>query len=143
MYDNTDAEAWKLGSDEAQATVEQRRRGSNADDMYGYLQGTTAQSEELHCFVRWPQSTEIGDFIHNTVRAQEFVVSIEGVLAGQGHICVTVPLFNERMYFLRMRLHQILQRIQSIAEIKHNCDVVAHRSAQRVAIGGFGVLSFW
>lgn len=147
MYDNTDTEARKLGSDEAQAMVERRNRESKDDaapNTYSYLRGTTtAQSGEEQRFVRWSQSTEIGDFIRDAARAQEFIISIEGAPAGQGHIRVTVPSFNERTYYLRMRLRKTSQRIQSIADIKHDCDVVAHRGAQRVAIGGFGVLSFW
>lgn len=147
MYDNTDTEARKLRSDEAQAMVERRNRESKTDaapSTYSYLRGTTtAQSGEEQRFVRWSQSTEIGDFVRDAARAQEFVISIEGAPAGQGHIRVTVPSFNERTYYLRMRLRKISQRIQSIADIKHDCDVVAHRGAQRVAIGGFGVLSFW
>lgn len=93
--------------------------------------------------MRWSQSTEIGDFIRDAARAEEFIVSIEESPAGLGHIRVTVPSFDERTYFLRMRLRKISRRIQSIAKTKHECDVVAHRGAQRVAIGGFGVLSFW
>ena len=93
--------------------------------------------------MRWSQSTEIGDFVRDAARAQEFIVSIEGAPAGLGHIRVTVPSFKERTYFLRMRLRKLSGRIQSIAEIKNECDAIAHRGAQRVAIGGFGILSFW
>lgn len=123
-----------------------KRRQRSSDDgkaTYSYLQGKNAQSDKEQHFVRWSQSTEIGDFVRDAARAQEFMVSIEGAPAGQGHIWVTVPSFNERTYFLRMRLRKISLRIQSIADIKHECDVIAHRGAQRVAIGGFGVLSFW
>lgn len=143
VYENTDTEARKLGSDEADAMVKRRQRNINDEKTYSYLQGKTAQSDEEQHFVRWSQSTEIGDFIRDAARAQEFVVSIEGAPSGQGHIRVTVPSFNERTYFLRMRLRKVSLRIQSIADIKHECDVIAHRGAQRVAIGGFGVLSFW
>lgn len=147
VYENTDTEARRLGSDEADAIVRRRQRESDDDDdggqTYSYLQGKTAQSDKVQHFVRWSQSTEIGDFIRDAARAQEFIVSIEGAPSGQGHIRVTVPSFNERTYFLRMRLRKVALRIQSIADIKHECDVMAHRGAQRVAIGGFGVLSFW
>lgn len=143
LYEGSEAEARKLGGPggEADAAVERRRRADDADDTYSYLRGAEPDQEQR--FVRWSQSTEIGDFIRDAARAEEFIVSIEGSPAGLGHIRVTVPSFDERTYFLRMRLRKISRRIQSIAEIKHECDVVAHRGAQRVAIGGFGVLSFW
>lgn len=56
---------------------------------------------------------------------------------------MTVPSFNERTHFLRLRLRKLSRRIQGIAEIKSTCDKLAHRGAQRVAIGGFGILSVW
>lgn len=144
IYDNTDTEARKLGEGESDAVLERRRRPDDSDDTYSYLrESEESQGQPERRFVRWSQSTEIGDFIRDAARAQEFVVSIEGAPAGLGHIRVTVPSFDERTYFLRMRLRKVSGRIQSIAEIKHDCDVVAHRGAQRVAIGGFGILSFW
>ena len=96
-------------------------------------------------FVRWSQSTEIGDFIRDASRVREFIVAIEGAgAAGRvRQIRVAVPSFDERTYFLRMRLRKISGRIQGIAEVKHECDTVAQRGAQRVAIGGFGVLATW
>jgi hypothetical protein len=141
IYENTDTEARKVGEGESDAVLERRGRPDDSDDTYSYLRESEEGQERR--FVRWSQSTEIGDFIRDAARAQEFVVSIEGAPAGLGHIRVTVPSFDERTYFLRMRLRKISGRIQSIAEIKHECDVTAHRGAQRVAVGGFGVLSFW
>ncbi|OJJ89094.1 uncharacterized protein ASPGLDRAFT_62674 [Aspergillus glaucus CBS 516.65] len=144
IYENTDTEARKLGEGESDAVLERRRRPDDSDDTYSYLrEPEESQAQPERRFVRWSQSTEIGDFIRDAARTQEFIVSIEGAPAGLGHIRVTVPSFDERTYFLRMRLRKISGRIQSIAEIKHDCDVVAHRGAQRVAIGGFGILSFW
>lgn len=93
--------------------------------------------------MRWSQATEVGDFIRDAARAREFLVMIEGAPAGLGQIRVTVPSFNERTYFLRLRLRKLSRRIQGIAEIKHECDQLAHRGARRVAIGGFGILSVW
>ncbi|KAJ5105283.1 hypothetical protein NUU61_002630 [Penicillium alfredii] len=94
-------------------------------------------------FVRWSQATEVGDFIRDAARTREFIVTIEGAPSGLGHIRVAVPSFNERTYFLRMRLRKLSRRIQRIAEVKQTCDSLAHRGAQRVAIGGFGILSTW
>lgn len=85
----------------------------------------------------------MGDFIRDAARTREFIVSIEGAPSGLGQIRVAVPSFDERTYFLRMRLRKLSRRIQGIAEIKHMCDALAHRGAQRVAIGGFGILSVW
>ncbi|PYH96837.1 hypothetical protein BO71DRAFT_374664 [Aspergillus ellipticus CBS 707.79] len=141
------------------------------DDTYTYLRPsptnnppTTRPKEESHRLVRWSQSTEIGDFIRDAARAREFIVSVEqappaspskdgdrdraeetdGKATNNLHqIRIAVPSFDERTYFLRMRLRKISGRIKSIALIKHECDSLAHRGAQRVAIGGFGVLSLW
>ena len=94
-------------------------------------------------FVRWAQSTEIGDFIQDAARAREFIMVIEGGGLNAHQIRVTVPSFFERTYFLRMRLRKLSRRIHSIAEVKLECDALAQRGGQRVAIGGFGVLAFW
>ncbi|KAJ5478687.1 hypothetical protein N7530_004196 [Penicillium desertorum] len=76
-------------------------------------------------------------------RAGEFIVSIEGAPSGLSQLRVTVPSFNERTYYLRMRLRKLSRRIQAMANVKEECDALAHRGAQRVAIGGFGILTIW
>ncbi|KAF2471843.1 uncharacterized protein BDR25DRAFT_324943 [Lindgomyces ingoldianus] len=91
-------------------------------------------------FVRWSSSTEIGDFIRDAARGQEFAVEIEGA---PNDIRVGVPSFNDRTYYLRMRLRKTSRKISSIAEIKKECDRLAHKGAQRVAMAGFGVLCGW
>ncbi|KAF2178375.1 hypothetical protein K469DRAFT_599714 [Zopfia rhizophila CBS 207.26] len=91
-------------------------------------------------FVRWSSSTEIGDFIRDAARGQEFAVEIEGA---PHDIRVGVPSFNDRTYYLRMRLRKMSKKISSMAEVKKECDRIAHKGAQRVAIGGFGVLCGW
>ncbi|KAJ5745177.1 hypothetical protein N7520_010359 [Penicillium odoratum] len=126
-----------------------RRRRSREEDaeIYSYPRKTDCSLDPLNGkperFVRWSQATEVGDFIRDAARTREFIVSIEGAPSGLGQIRVTVPSFNERTYFLRMRLRKLSRRIQGIAEIKHKCDELAQRGAQRVAIGGFGILSVW
>jgi calcium uniporter protein, mitochondrial len=130
------------------APIERRRRSREEDvETYSYPRKTHASLDPLRGeperFVRWSQATEVGDFIRDAARVREFIVTIEGAPAGLGQIRVTVPSFNERTYFLRMRLRKLSQRIQSIAEVKHKCDALAHRGAQRVAIGGFGILATW
>lgn len=55
-----------------------------------------------------------------------------------------MPSFNDRTHYLRTRLRKTASKILGMAEIKHECDVAAHRGAQRVAIGGFFLLvGYW
>ncbi|KAE8340891.1 hypothetical protein BDV24DRAFT_58768 [Aspergillus arachidicola] len=145
MYETTDTEVHRLGEIGAGHEAKQRRRRPDEeDDTYSYLRrGEPGKSNREERFVRWSQSTEIGDFVRDASRAREFIVSIEGGPAGVRQIQVTVPSFDQRTHFLRMRLRKISGRIQSIAEIKHECDALAHRGAQRVAVGGFGILAMW
>lgn len=125
----------------------QHRRSREEDvETYSYprkTNGTPPQDGEPERFVRWSQATEIGDFIRDAARAGEFIVSIEGAPSGLSQIRITVPSFNERTYYLRLRLRKLSRRIQTMADVKEECDALAHRGAQRVAIGGFGILSIW
>ncbi|OJK04099.1 hypothetical protein ASPACDRAFT_75582 [Aspergillus aculeatus ATCC 16872] len=142
LYEGTEAEVRKL---EELGQVKEEKKPSD-DDTYTYLRRSEPGGGEKsmeHRFVRWSQSTEVGDFIRDAARAREFIVSVESAPAGQHQIHVAVPSFNERTHFLRMRLRKISDRIKNIADIKHECDALAHRGAQRVAMGGFGVLAFW
>lgn len=99
-----------------------------------------ATKEGERKFVRWSSSTEIGDFIRDAARGQEFAVEIEGA---PNDIRVGVPSFNDRTYYLRMRLRKTSKKISEMAEIKQECDRLAHKGAQRVAIGGLAVLVGW
>ncbi|CAI7659836.1 uncharacterized protein N7487_001155 [Penicillium crustosum] len=125
----------------------QHRRSRQEDvETYSYprkTNDTPPQNGEPERFVRWSQATEIGDFIRDAARAGEFIVTIEGAPSGLSQIRVTVPSFNERTYYLRMRLRKLSRRIQTMADVKEECDALAHRGAQRVAIGGFGILAIW
>ncbi|KAJ5164569.1 uncharacterized protein N7500_006399 [Penicillium coprophilum] len=125
----------------------QHRRSREEDvETYSYPRNTDGDPPldgEPERFVRWSQATEIGDFIRDASRAGEFIVTIEGAPSGLSQIRVTVPSFNERTYYLRMRLRKLSRRIQTMADVKEECDALAHRGAQRVAIGGFGILSIW
>ncbi|KAI9877948.1 MAG: hypothetical protein M1830_002392 [Pleopsidium flavum] len=91
-------------------------------------------------FVRWSSSTEIGDFIRDAARGKEFAVEIEGA---SKDIRVGVPSFNDRTHYLRVRLRKTSRKIMDMAGIKRECDIAAHKGAQRVAMGGFGVLVGW
>lgn len=127
---------------------EKRRRSREEDaEIYSYPRktgsGLDRPQSEPDRFVRWSQATEVGDFIRDAARAQEFIITIEGAPSGLGQIRVGVPSFHERTYFLRIRLRKLSRQIQGIAKIKHECDELAHRGAQRVAMGGFGILAAW
>ncbi|EKG13521.1 Coiled-coil domain containing protein [Macrophomina phaseolina MS6] len=91
-------------------------------------------------FVRWSKSTEIGDFIRDAARGQEFAIEIEGA---PYDIRVGVPSFNDRTYYLRMRLRSTSKKIASMADVKKECDRLAHKGAQRVALGGLGLVVAW
>ena len=91
-------------------------------------------------FVRWSTSTEIGDFIRDAARGKEFAVEIEGA---SKEIRVGVPSFNDRTHYMRSRLRKTAQKMMAMADIKKKCDTAAHKSAQRIAMGGLGVLIGW
>lgn len=91
-------------------------------------------------WVRWSSSTEIGDFIRDAARGREFAIEIEGYGI---EMRVGVPSFNDRTYYMRMRLRRLTKQIEEMAGLKHECDELAHRSAHRLAKGGFVLLSGW
>ena len=92
-------------------------------------------------FVRWSSSTEVGDFIRDAARGKEFAVEIEGFLQ---EIRVGVPSFNDRTHYLRLRLRKTASKIIDLAGIKKECDIAAHKTAQRWAYGGaFTLVSYW
>ncbi|KAK3684693.1 hypothetical protein LTR37_020023 [Vermiconidia calcicola] len=91
-------------------------------------------------FVRWSPSTEIGDFIRDAARGKEFAVDIEGAPP----IYVGVPSFEDRTFYLRMRLKKVSKTISSMADVKRECDELAQLSGQRVAQSGFaGLIGWW
>lgn len=92
-------------------------------------------------FVRWSPSTEIGDFIRDAARGKEFAVEIEGAAK---EIRIAVPSFNDRTHYLRTKLRKISSKIMDMAGVKKECDIAAHKGAQRVAMGGAGLLvGYW
>lgn len=91
-------------------------------------------------FVRWSKSTEMGDFIRDAARGQKFAIEIEGA---PYDIRIGVPSFNDRTYYLRMRLRSTSKKIASMADVKKECDHLAHKGAQRVALGGLGLVLAW
>ncbi|KKY21409.1 putative calcium uniporter mitochondrial [Phaeomoniella chlamydospora] len=91
-------------------------------------------------FVRWSASTEIGDFIRDAARAKEFEIEIEGQ---EEPVKIGVPSFNDRTYYLRMRLRKTALEIMDLAKVKYECDMLAHKGGQRLALAGFGIMVGW
>lgn len=91
-------------------------------------------------WVRWSSSTEIGDFIRDAARGREFAIEISG---HDAKLSVLVPSFNDRTHYMRIRLRRMSHRINQLSKIKHECDMLAHRSAHRVAKAGFVALTGW
>ena len=107
----------------------------------GHGHEATPSDHEDPKFVRWSASTEIGDFIRDAARGKEFAVEIEGA---NEEIRIGVPSFNDRTHYLRQRLRRTSRKIIDMAAVKSECDVAAHKSAQRVAMAGFtGLVGWW
>ena len=92
------------------------------DDTYTSLGKPKSNGDGEQLYVRWSPATELGDFIRDAARAGEFMIAIEGAPSGLDQIRITVPSFEERTYYLRMRLRRISARIAKLAEIEHECD---------------------
>ncbi|EUC31744.1 hypothetical protein COCVIDRAFT_41299 [Bipolaris victoriae FI3] len=123
--------------------AEELRGGPGEGGVESYSgQGHEASSDKEgeRRFVRWSSSTEIGDFIRDAARGQEFAIEIEGA---PEEIRVGVPSFNDRTYYLRMRLRKISKKISAMADVKKECDDLAQLGAKRVAMAGFGGIVGW
>lgn len=107
----------------------------------GQGQEAPADKQGARKFVRWSSSTEIGDFIRDAARGQEFAIEIEGA---PEEIRVGVPSFNDRTYYLRMRLRKTSKKISEMATVKKECDDLAQKAAKNVARAGFvGIAGWW
>ncbi|KAL8703570.1 MAG: hypothetical protein Q9201_003243 [Fulgogasparrea decipioides] len=122
---------------------EERGLGEGSVESYSGLgrEGPDSKDGDDPTFVRWSPSTEIGDFIRDAARGKEFTVEIEGA---PEQIRIGVPSFNDRTHYLRQRLRKTSSKIMDMARIKRECDMAAHKGAQRVAMGGAGLLvGYW
>ncbi|KAL8729819.1 MAG: hypothetical protein Q9181_004865 [Wetmoreana brouardii] len=122
---------------------EEQGLGEGSVESYSGLgrEGPDSRDREDANFVRWSPSTEIGDFIRDAARGKEFAVEIEGA---PEQIRIGVPSFNDRTHYLRQRLRKASSKIMDMARIKRECDMAAHKGAQRVAMGGAGLLvGYW
>jgi hypothetical protein len=103
--------------------------------------------------VRWSDSTDIGDFVKEAAQDREFAISISKSPKSEStsqaasapedsetRIHVLVPSFKTRTRFLRQRLRHVSEELSRLEEVKRECDHIAHRSARRLAVGGFGML---
>jgi hypothetical protein len=103
--------------------------------------GREGTGQDTGDFVRWSSSTEIGDFIRDAARAKEFEVDIEG---HPDPIKVAVPSFNDRTFYLRQRLRKVSREISDMAALKQECDRIAQRGGQRLAMTGCVILvAYW
>jgi calcium uniporter protein, mitochondrial len=135
----------KESLEEKQERIESGLRGGPGEGGVESYSGKGREASDSEAdgekkFVRWSSSTEIGDFIRDAARGKEFAVEIEGA---SKEIRVGVPSFNDRTHYLRVRFRKTNKKLAQYATIKKECDDLAHRSAQRIAMGGFGVLVSW
>jgi len=134
MVDGRVEKTGKIGGGKASATNDTKNDDTAMKEREG------EQDPQHLKFVRWSPSTEIGDFIRDAARGKEFAVDIEGA---PQPIYVGVPSFQDRTYYLRMRLRKVSKRISQMADIKTECDKLAHHGAKQVARLGFGGLIGW
>ena len=142
LLDEMEVEEVALTDNKGQRHPELRPPNEDVD-TYSSLGKPRSKRDGEQLYVRWSHATEVGDFIRDAARAGEFIMAIEGAPSGLDQVRITVPSFDERTYYLRMRLRRISERIAKVAKIKHECDKLAHRGGQRVALAGFGVLVSW
>jgi hypothetical protein len=143
--DSDKDEVQKESLEEKQERIESSLRGGPGEGGVESYSGkgreaSSSENDGERKFVRWSSSTEIGDFIRDAARGKEFAVEIEGA---SKEIRVGVPSFNDRTHYLRVRFRKTNKKLARYATIKKECDEIAHRSAQRIAMGGFGVLVTW
>lgn len=137
----SDQKTGKLNRQEKSTQLSQNLGDGGVESYSGLGRERSGPDDDERKFVRWSSSTEIGDFIRDAARGKEFAVEIEGALK---EIRIAVPSFNDRTHYLRTRLRQTAGRIIGMAEVKRECDIAAHRGAQRVAFGGAVLLvGYW
>lgn len=129
----------KLGKKYTKKTPQLGEGGVESYSGLGH-EGPSAEDRPRK-FVRWSSSTDVGDFIRDAARGKEFAVEIEGA---PEEIRIGVPSFNDRTHYLRLRLRTTASKIVDLAAVKKECDLHAHKGAQRVAMGGAAVLvGYW
>lgn len=141
QFDGKTEKTGKLNRNRKEETVPRSLGDGGVESYSGLGHEKSSSDDKERRFVRWSSSTEIGDFIRDAARGKEFAVEIEGATK---EIRVAVPSFNDRTHYLRTRLRKASSKIMAMAAVKRECDIAAHRGAQRVAIGGAGLLvGYW
>lgn len=138
-FDGKSEKTGKLGKSSTKKAAELGEGGVESYSGMGHEGNSVGEGPRK--FVRWSSSTEIGDFIRDAARGKEFAVEIE---SAPEEIRVGVPSFNDRTHYLRLRLRKAASKIIDLAALKKECDMKAHKGAQRVAMGGAGALvAYW
>ncbi|CAN8104515.1 unnamed protein product [Discula destructiva] len=138
--DNTASHEKKQDSTETPSSTEQRPHVESYSGLGHEAPASHAPPEPDKNWVRWSSSTEMGDFIRDAARGREFAIEVEGYHL---EMRVSVPSFRDRTYYMRMRMRRMSRQIDQLADIKAECDELAHRSAHRLAQGGFAALAGW
>ncbi|MCJ1427286.1 hypothetical protein MMC29_005189 [Sticta canariensis] len=141
QFDGKTEKTGKLNRTKNEESVPQGLGDGGVESYSGLGHERSSTDDRERRFVRWSSSTEIGDFIRDAARGKEFAVEIEGAAR---EIRIGVPSFNDRTHYLRTRLRKTSSKIMAMAAVKKDCDIAAHKGAQRVAIGGAGLLvGYW
>lgn len=130
--------AFRAEADKGEIKRKSSGNGHNVSSYSGL--GREGPGRSSARWVRWSGSTEVGDFIRDAARGREFAIDIEG---HEGEVRVAVPSFQDRTHYMRMRLRRMSRRIDNMAKVKSECDLLAHKGAHRIAQGGFAALAGW
>ncbi|KAI1375984.1 hypothetical protein F4677DRAFT_445699 [Hypoxylon crocopeplum] len=128
------------GSERDETGQKTEKKGPNIASYSGLGREGADTPPEHKDWVRWSSSTEIGDFIRDAARGREFAIEITG---HNTEMRVGVPSFNDRTHYMRIRLRRMCHKIDQLSKLKHECDMLAHRGAHRIAKAGFVALTGW
>lgn len=136
----------EISSKENQAPLEVTFHGANEP-----VPSSSSNQKAKPTTPQWAQSTELGDFVQEAAKDRQFVIAIRQPLSNNDTkddeaklIKVRVPSFEERTLYLRRRLVEVTKEMQSLLDIKSECDALALKGARRMAVAGFGgLLSYW
>lgn len=112
--------------------------------FHGKEESSTLAKQEGPNTPLWSSATELGDFVQEAARDTKFTIVMHENGGDPKALAVRVPTFKQRTQFLRARLKEVTQEMQSLVEIKTECDDLALTGAKRAAIGGFlGLTGYW
>lgn len=157
----------EISSKENQAPLEVTFHGAN-EPVPSSSSSSSSNQKAKPTTPQWAQSTELGDFVQEAAKDRQFVIAIRQPLSNNDTkddeaklIKVRVPSFEERTLYLRRRLVEVTKEMQSLLDIKSECDVSCHynldtcrqvlcadkllqalalKGARRMAVAGFGGL---